>query len=71
MSARLGLIMIAIAASTVLMVQNKDMKSFEAVIRGSTHVTVFAKSFYDARDKIRAIYCGGTDCISEGPWESH
>lgn len=51
--------------------QLHDMKSYEAVIRGSTHVTVFATSFYDARDKIKNIYCGGTDCILEGPWESH
>lgn len=49
--------------------QMMGMKTYEAVIAGSVHVTVSAKTFYEARDQIIGLYCHGSDCILEGPWK--
>ena len=67
----LKLRLLFLIASVWMQAQLHGMKSFEAVITGSAHVTVLAKDFHDAQDKIKAIYCGGRDCILEGPWEKH
>jgi hypothetical protein len=58
-----------------LLVLGAATKTFEATIRypgGSQgRVTIEASDSFMAKDQIIARYCGGMDCIIQGPWERH
>lgn len=50
-------------------------KTYSAIVRltgsDSKTVSVEAKDYQEAKERIRGMYCGGIDCIVEGPWERH